>query len=696
MQAGGAESIPVERCRNIGIVAHVDAGKTTLTERILFCTGRESFCGNVREGSTVMDWMEQERDRGITITSAATTFLWNAHRINLVDTPGHVDFTMEVERSLRVLDGAVVVLDGVAGVEPQTETVWRQADKHRVPRLCFVNKMDREHADFDRSVRALEDRLGARALPVQLPIVGPAGFGGVVDLVGMRAVRWVGHGTSSAASVSDRVPDELRGRAAELRAALVEATADRDAGALEAFVEGREVGPELLRSCLRDGALSGAFVPVLCGSAQRHEGVQLLLDAVVDFLPSPLDRPPVTGRNPKRPEETVLRRAGPDEPTACLAFKTALLPGGGVLTFLRVYSGRLRAGTVLGNPRNRKKEQVENVFLVHADMHEEIGQARAGDVVAVAGLQHTANGDTLCDMRSPIVLGGLDLPEPVITAACEPETQADAERMPRCLEHLAREDPSFQWRFDEEANQTIIRGMGVLHLEVMVSRLRAEFALRVAMSPPRVAYRVTLSKPGAAAVPVGGLASRAARLRFSLAPCPGGGVQLLNAAPREALTPELGDAALAGARAAMRAGAALGFPASDVLVRLEGAEGCAGLPDGDGMARAEAAFEAAGHAAWCAGAAACGPVRLEPIMALEVVVPEGHVGRVSADIASRQGQVRDFDFQGSSGPLHVVHAEVPLEKMLGYVSELRHITQGRATFTMELARYQPINQLTQG
>ncbi len=677
-----ARQTPLERYRNIGIMAHIDAGKTTTTERVLYYTGRSYKIGEVHDGNAQMDWMEQEQERGITITSAATTCAWRDHRINVIDTPGHVDFTIEVERSLRVLDGAVAVFDSVAGVEPQSETVWRQADKYRVPRICFINKMDRVGADFLRCVEMIADRLGAQPLVLQLPVGAEAEYRGVVDLVKMQAVIWRDEALG-AEFYYDDIPAELTAAAATWRDRLVELAVEHDDTVMEAYLEGQVPDEATLKACIRKGALAGAFVPVLNGSAFKNKGVQPLLDAVVDYLPSPLDVPPVVGVKPGTDDE--VRRATADEaPFAALAFKIMSDPFVGSLSFIRVYSGVLESGSSLLNSVKDKRERVGRMLLMHANDREDVKSARAGDIVALAGLKTTTTGDTLCDPSAPIVLERIEFPEPVIEIAVEPKTKADQERMGSALGRLAAEDPSFRVTSDPESGQTIIKGMGELHLEVLVDRMKREFKVDANVGAPQVAYRETISR----SVEVDyvhkkqtGGSGQFARVKLLFEPQKSGsGVTFESAISGGAISREYIPGVQKGVRGATESGIIAGFPVIDLK---------ATLIDGDqhDVDSSVMAFEIAARAAFREALDKAAPKLLEPIMKIEVVTPEEYVGDIIGDLNSRRGQVSAMDTRGNA---RTINATAPLANMFGYVNTLRSMSQGRATFTMVFSHYDQV------
>ncbi len=680
-----ARQVPIERYRNIGIMAHIDAGKTTTTERILYYTGKTYKIGEVHEGTATMDWMEQEQERGITITSAATTTFWRDHRINIIDTPGHVDFTIEVERSLRVLDGAVAVFDAVAGVEPQSETVWRQADKYGVPRICFVNKMDRIGANFERCVDMIRDRLGANAVPINLPIGAEAGFQGVVDLVRNKAIIW--HEETLGAKFSwTEIPAELADAAAAARTELIEAAVDFDDAAMEAYLEGEEPDEETLARCIRKGTISGRLVPVLAGSAFKNKGVQPLLDAVVDYLPSPIDIPPVKGIDP-RTEEEVVRRPDDGEPAAALAFKIMTDPFVGTLTFVRVYSGIVQGGSYLFNSVKEKRERIGRILLMHANQREDVKEAYAGDIVALVGLKNTTTGDTLCDPERPVILERMEFPEPVIEVAVEPKTKADQEKLSAALAKLAQEDPSFRVGTDPESGQTVIKGMGELHLEIIVDRLKREFKVDCNVGQPMVAYRETVTRDAEVDYThkkqTGG-AGQFARVKLRIHPAErGAGLVFENKIVGGAIPKEYIPGVQKGIESAMESGVLAGFPMVDVHVEL--VDGAYHEVDSSVMA-----FEIAGRAAFREGAQKAGPILLEPVMRVEVVTPEEYMGDIIGDLNSRRGQIQGMEPRGNA---QVIRALVPLATMFGYVSTLRSLSQGRAQYTMQFDHYEPVPQM---
>jgi len=677
-----ARTVPLEKTRNIGIMAHIDAGKTTTTERILYYTGINYKIGEVHEGTATMDWMVQEQERGITITSAATTCHWRDHRVNIIDTPGHVDFTIEVERSLRVLDGAVAVFCSVGGVEPQTETVWRQADKYRVPRLAFVNKMDRLGADFFRVVKMIEDRLGARTVVMQLPIGAEDKFSGIVDLVTMKAVVWEDE-SLGAKFHEEPILSELKAQAEEYREKLVEAAADCDENIMMKYLDGKEVTEAEIRSAIRSGTLSLKVVPILCGSAFRNKGVQPMLDAVVDYLPSPLDIPPVTGVEPgtTKPAE---RPAKDDAPFSALAFKIMTDPFVGTLTFFRVYSGTLNSGASIYNSTKSKRERIGRLLKMHANKREEIKEVYAGDIAAAVGLKTATTGDTLCDENKPIVLESIDFPDPVISIAIEPKSKADQERLGLSLQKLATEDPSFKVRTDEETGQTIISGMGELHLEIIVDRLLREFNVGANVGKPQVAYKETVRKKieqqGRFVRQTGGR-GQYGDVWITLEPQqPGAGFEFIDAVKGGSIPREYISAVEKGIKEATENGPLAGYPVVDVKATLF---------DGSyhDVDSSEIAFKIAGSMAFKEAARKANPVLLEPIMAVEVVVPEEFMGDVIGDISSRRGKVLGMDTRPAA---QAIDARVPLAQMFGYATDLRSMTQGRATYTMQFSHYEPV------
>ncbi len=679
-----ARKTPLERYRNIGIMAHIDAGKTTCTERILYYTGRSHKIGEVHDGAATMDWMEQEQERGITITSAATTCFWSDHRVNIIDTPGHVDFTIEVERSLRVLDGAVAVFDSVAGVEPQSETVWRQADKYGVPRMCFVNKMDRVGADFHRTIDMIENRLGATPLAIQLPIGAEARFAGVIDLVRMKAVVWSGE-QLGAEFGDEEIPAALQSKAREFRDKLLEAAVEQDDAALEAYLEGAEPDEATLKACIRKGTIGGAFVPVLCGSAFKNKGVQPLLDAVVDYMPSPVEVPAIAGILPGS-EEPSERRSDDREPFSALAFKIMNDPYVGSLAFARIYSGIVSTGDSLLNTVKGKKERAGRMLLMHANSREDIKEACAGDIVAFAGLKEVTTGDTLCTAAKPIILERMEFPEPVIEIAIEPKTKADHDKMGVALGRLAAEDPSFRVSSDEESGQTIIAGMGELHLEILVDRLRREFRVDANIGAPQVAYRETISQVAdidyTHKKQTGG-SGQFARIKIRFSPAePGEPFVFENSVTGGNVPREYAPGVEKGILGAKESGVLSGFPVIDFRAELY--DGAYHDVDSSVMA-----FEIAARAAFREAMQKGKPKLLEPMMKVEVVTPEDYMGDIIGDLNSRRGQVQGMDARGNA---QVIDAMVPLANMFGYVNTLRSMSQGRATYTMQFDHYEEVPQ----
>ena len=679
-----ARTTAIERYRNIGIMAHIDAGKTTTTERVLYYTGRSYKIGEVHDGAATMDWMEQEQERGITITSAATTCFWNDHRINIIDTPGHVDFTIEVERSLRVLDGAVAVFDGVAGVEPQSETVWRQADKYGVPRMCFVNKLDRVGADFFRCVDMIRERLGAAPLVLQLPIGAEAGFVGVVDLVRERAIVWSDE-TLGAEFEYREIPAELAERAAELREQLIELAVEQDEEVLEAYLEGSEPDAGTIERCIRAGTISGAFVPTLCGSAFKNKGVQPMLDAVVTYLPSPVDVPAVKGVEVGR-DEPAERASSDDAPFSALAFKVMNDPFVGSLTFARIYSGVLEGGSSVMNTVKGKRERIGRMLLMHANSREDIKEARAGDIVAIAGLKTTTTGDTLAAQNAPVILERMEFPDPVIEIAVEPKTKADQEKMGVALGRLAAEDPSLGLSTDHETGQTILKGMGELHLEIIIDRMKREFKVEANIGAPQVAYREAFGRT----VEVdythkkqSGGAGQFARVIMSFEPQEtGAGNEFESKVVGGAVPREYIPGVQKGFLAQLETGVLAGFPVIDVKAVLTDG----GYHDVDSSVLA---FEIAARAAVREAMEKSRPKLLEPIMKVEVVTPEDYMGDIIGDLNSRRGHVQGMDQRSNA---RLIEAMVPLANMFGYVNTLRSMSQGRAQFHMEFDHYEAVPQ----
>ena len=676
-------SVALDRVRNIGIIAHIDAGKTTTTERILYYTGRTHKMGEVHEGAATMDWMEQEQERGITITAAATTAFWRDFRINIIDTPGHVDFTVEVERSLRVLDGAVAVFDSVAGVQPQSETVWRQADRYRVPRIAFINKMDRTGADFDAAVQSMRDRLGARAVPVHLPIGREEAFAGIVDLVEMKGVTFV-NPLGTELSV-DEIPDELVERAGVGHHALIDAIAEFDDELMETYLEDESmVTPEMIRRALRKGTLTGRVTPVLAGSAFKNKGVQPLLDAIVEYLPSPVDVPPVQGIDPKSTEEET-RPPSLEAPFAALAFKVMTDPYVGKLTYFRVYSGQVRAGDRVLNTANGKTERIGRILQMHANHREEREEIAAGEIAAAVGLKFTTTGDTLAADSAPIVLEAMAFPDPVISVAIEPKTQGDQDKLAEALQRLAEEDPTFRVSTDEETGQTIIAGMGELSLEIKVDRLLREFRVGANVGRPQVAYRETIGRPvekvqGRFVRQTGG-SGQYGDVVLNLVPQkPGAGYEFVDKIVGGKIPREYISAVDAGIEEAMSAGVLAGYPVVDIKVEL--IDGSYHEVDSS-----ERAFKIAGSIAFKEGMKRAKPRLLEPVMSVEVVTPEEYVGDVIGNLSGRRGRVEQLEPVGGS---QSIRAGVPLAEMFGYATDLRSMTQGRATFHMEPDHYEEV------
>jgi elongation factor G len=679
-----ARTTSIDQYRNIGIMAHIDAGKTTTTERVLYYTGRSHKIGEVHDGNATMDWMEQEQERGITITSAATTCSWLDHRINIIDTPGHVDFTIEVERSLRVLDGAVAVFDSVAGVEPQSETVWRQADKYNVPRICFVNKMDRMGADFFRCVEMFVDRLGANPLVMQLPIGAEADFVGLIDLVKMKAIVWKDENLGADFEEVD-IPDDLADMAAEYREKMVETAVEQDDDAMEAYLEGTEPSEETLRACVRKGAIAADFVPVFLGSAFKNKGVQPLLDAVVNYLPSPVDVDNVKGLKMDGETEDE-RKTSDEEPFSALAFKIMNDPYVGTLTFARIYSGTLSTGDSVQNTVKGKKERVGRMLLMHANSREDIKEACAGDIVAIAGLKAVTTGDTLCDPSKPIILERMEFPDPVIEIAVEPKTKADHDKMSTALQRLAAEDPSFRITSDQESGQTVIKGMGELHLDIIVDRMKREFGVEANIGAPQVAYRETISR----AVDIDythkkqtGGAGQFARVQIHFEPSePGEGFEFVSKVVGGSVPREYIPGVNKGISDSRENGILAGFPVIDFKATLY--DGASHDVDSSVMA-----FEMAARAAFREAMQKAGPRLLEPMMKVEVVTPEEYMGDIIGDLNSRRGNVSSMDQRGNA---RVVNALVPLANMFGYINTLRSSSQGRAQFTMQFDHYAQVPQ----
>jgi elongation factor G len=675
-----ARTVSLDNTRNIGIMAHIDAGKTTTTERILFYTGRTHKMGEVHEGAAVMDWMEQEQERGITITSAATTAFWRDHRINIIDTPGHVDFTVEVERSLRVLDGAVAVFDSVAGVEPQSETVWRQADKYRVPRIAFINKMDRIGANFEGSVQTMVDRLGAHPVPVQLPIGAEADFTGVIDLVNMKAILYKDD-LGQDWEVTD-IPEDMADAAHQARTELIEAVAEYDEKLMEDYLEEKPIEADRLIEDIRKATLDISMTPVLAGSAFKNKGVQPLLDAVIDYLPSPLDVPSIEGTDAD--ETPVARKASDDEPFAALAFKVMADPYVGKLTYFRVYSGKLSAGGRVLNSVTGRTERVGRILMMHANTREEVEEVYAGDIAAGVGLKQTSTGDTLSAPDAPVILESMNFPDPVVHLSIEPKTKVDQEKLSVALQRLGEEDPTFQVRSDEETGQTVISGMGELHLEVIVDRLKREFKVEAAVGRPQVAYRETIrnhvEKVEGKFIRQTGGSGQYGVVYINLEPAPGEGFDFINQIKGGAVPSEFIPAVEKGIEEALESGVKAGYPMVDVRATLVDGK----YHDTDSS---EVAFKIAGSLALKDAAKRAKPVLLEPVMAVEVVTPQDFIGDVIGDLSRRRGHVEGQEPRGNAV---AVKASVPLAAMFGYATDLRSSTQGRATYTMQFDRYEEV------
>jgi elongation factor G len=673
-----ARITPIERYRNIGIMAHIDAGKTTTTERILFYTGVTHKIGEVHEGTTVMDWMEQERERGITITSAATTCFWRENRINIIDTPGHVDFTIEVERSLRVLDGAVAVFDAVSGVEPQSETVWRQADKYKVPRICFINKMDRVGADFYASVQSIREKLGARPVVIHLPIGAEDKFRGMVDLVKMKGITFDDE-AMGAMYQEIEIPADLLEEAKEARQSIEEAVAEADDDLMAKYLDGHPLSNEEVRRGLRLGTMDMRFFPVICGTAFKNKGVQQFLDAVVDYLPSPVDKPPVRGVSSKGVE--IIRKTADSEPFSALAFKLMHDPFVGNLTFFRVYSGKLDSGSYVYNASRDRKERVGRLLQMHANKREEIKEVLAGDIAAAVGLRSTTTGDTLCDEDKQVILEKMEFPEPVISVAIEPKTKIDSDKMGLALQRLQMEDPSFRVHTDDETGQTIMRGMGELHLEILVDRMLREFKVEANVGKPQVAYRETITRP----VEAEGRYIRQTGGRGQYGHCwlrllpqePGKGFEFENETVGGTIPKEFIEPIRKGIEEAMTGGILAGFPMVDLKVEVFDGS----FHDVDSS---EMAFKIAGSIGFKDGAAKASPVLLEPVMDVEVVTPDAFMGDVIGDLNSRRGKIQGMNPRSG---VQVINAQVPLAQMFGYATDLRSRTQGRATYTMQFGHY---------
>ena len=669
----------LNKYRNIGIMAHIDAGKTTTTERILFYTGKSHKIGEVHDGAATMDWMEQEQERGITITSAATTCFWNDHRINIIDTPGHVDFTIEVERSLRVLDGAVACFDGVAGVEPQSETVWRQADRYKVPRICFCNKMDRLGADFEMNIQSIKDRLGANPLVLQMAIGKEADFKGVVDLVRFKSIIWQDDSLGAKFDVVD-ISEDLIEEAKKKREELIEMAVEADDQAMEDYLEGKEISTETLKKCIRKGTIDFKFVPVLCGSAFKNKGVQTLLDAVVDYLPSPNDIGYVEGVKEGSDEKIKIPNT-PEEPFAALAFKVAADPFVGQITFIRLYCGNLSSGSTILNSSKNQKERIGRMLLMHSNTREEIKEAKAGDIVALVGMKNVTTGDTLCEPSKPVILEKMEFPDPVIEVAVEPKTKADYEKMGQALNRLAQEDPSFKVTTDEESGQTIIKGMGELHLEILVDRMKREFKVEADVGAPQVAYRETITKE----VEVdythkkqSGGAGQFARVKMKFKPLErNSGIKFNNSVVGGNIPKEYIPGVEKGIKSASQNGVIAGYNVIDFEAEVyDGA-----YHDVDSSVLA---FEIASRAAFREAVAKASPKLLEPMMKVEVVTPEDYMGDIIGDLNSRRGQIEKMEDRGNA---KVVSSVVPLANMFGYVNNLRSMSQGRASYTMLFSHY---------
>ena len=674
---------PLNQLRNIGIIAHIDAGKTTTTERVLYYTGISHKIGEVHEGEATMDWMEQERERGITITSAATTTFWKGHQINIIDTPGHVDFTVEVERSMRVLDGGVVVFDGKEGVEPQSETVWRQADKYKVPRICFINKIDKEGADFDRALTSIHERLTPHAIAAQLPVGERSGFEGVIDLITMKKVTF--GGKMGEEVITEECPEELKAKALEWREKLVEKAAEQDDELMEKYLGGEEVTEAEIKAAIRKGVIATTLIPVFTGTALQNKGVQLVLDAVVDYLPAPNEIPPIIGKDPRNAEKEIIREATDEAPFAALAFKVATDPFVGQLIFFRIYSGSLQSGSYVVNTTSGKKERVGRILRMHSNNREEVQELYAGEIGALVGLKATKTGDTLCDPENQVVLESIEFPEPVIAIAVEPKTKADQEKMGIALGKLAEEDPTFRVRTDEESGQTIISGMGELHLDIIVDRMRREFKVEANIGQPQVSYRETITQTaegeGRFIKQSGGrgqyghcwvrISPREQGLGFEFVDEIKGGV-----IPQEYIKP-----VQQGAAEAMNNGVIAGYPMVDVSVALY---------DGSyhDVDSSEAAFKVAGSMAFKAAVRNAKPIILEPIMAVVILTPEQSMGDVVGDVNAKRGVIKEMNDRGEGmAILKEIHAEVPLSAMFGYATQLRSMSQGRASSTMEFSHY---------
>ncbi len=677
-----ARKYPLEKVRNIGIIAHIDAGKTTTTERILYYTGVSHKIGEVHEGTATMDWMEQEKERGITITSASTTCFWRNHMVNIIDTPGHVDFTVEVERSLRVLDGAVGVFCAVGGVEPQSETVWRQGDRYGVPRIAFINKMDRVGADFYSVVGEIEEKLGATPLVLQLPIGAESSFAGVIDLIKMKAIIWDSDVLGATFSEKD-IPEDLADKASEYRSKIIETLADYDDALMEKYLEGEDVSEDEIKAAVRKATIGNEVTPVLCGTAFKNKGVQPLLDAVVDYLPSPVDIPPVKGVNPENGEE-IDRKADDKEPLSLLAFKIMSDPYVGRLTYFRVYSGTLKAGSYAYNSTKGKTERVGRLLRMHANKREDVDSVHAGDIAAAIGLKYTGTGDTLCDENNPIVLESMEFPEPVISIAIEPKTKADRDKLSVALQKLAEEDPTFRIRYDEETNQTIVSGMGELHLDIIVDRLKREFKVGVNVGQPQVAYKESIKsavKQEAKFVRQTGGHGQYGHVWLEIEPLENNkGFEFVDKIVGGVIPKEFISSVEAGVKEAMETGILAGYPVVDVRVTLF--DGSYHEVDSSDMA-----FKIAGSMAFKEGAKKAKPYLLEPVMDVEVSAPEQYLGDVMGDINSRRGKIKSME---EKGQLKIIKADIPLGEMFGYATSLRSVTQGRGTYTMQFAHYEEV------
>src|SRR6056300_252718 len=678
-----ARTHTLDRYRNIGIMAHIDAGKTTTTERILYYTGKSHKIGEVHDGAATMDWMEQEQERGITITSAATTCFWKDHRINIIDTPGHIDFTIEVERSLKVLDGAVAVFDGVAGVEPQSETVWRQADKYNVPRMCFINKLDRTGANFFMCVDMIPDRLGSYPLVLQLPIGIESNLKGVVDLVANNAIVWQDESLGAKFDIVE-IPEDLKEQAKEYREKLIEKAVEEDDSVMESYLDGKEPSIDDLKKCIRKGTIKGSFVPVLTGSAFKNKGVQPLLDAVIDYMPSPIDVDGVKGVDINDETTELIRKCDDLEPFSALAFKIMTDPFVGSLTFARIYSGTVATKDSVLNSTGGKKESIGRMLLMHANNREEIKEARAGDIVALVGLKDVTTGETLCDPNKPIILEKMDFPDPVIEVAVEPKTKVDHEKMGQALARLAQEDPSFRVNTDEESGQTIIKGMGELHLEILVDRMRREFKVEANVGAPQVAYRETISTSydvDYSHKKQSGGAGQFARVKITFEPGePGSGYEFINKIKGGNIPTEYIPGVQKGLLFQQQTGVMAGFPCIDFKATLN--DGAYHDVDSSVLA-----FEIAARAAFREGMAKANPVLLEPMMKVEVITPEEYMGDVIGDLNSRRGQVQEMSTRGNA---NVIEAMVPLANMFGYVNNLRSLSQGRANYSMQFDHYEQV------